>query len=117
MFVPSHPPFFSSFLIISYSLISTIGIYERQFWPRSTELQLDRIKGLYAPYTYSSIPEEGMPRLPFKDNAVRKATEEPFFQWVFEEVVMEVEVEEPLVLTPEGMKDGKLIGVQPVQPQ
>jgi hypothetical protein len=61
------------------------------------------------------MPEEGMPRLPFKDNAVRKATEEPFFQWVYEEVVMEVE--EPLVLTSEEMKDGKLIGVQPVQPQ
>jgi hypothetical protein len=112
MFAPRHPPSFLSFLIISHSLISTIGIYERQFWPRSTELHLDRIKGLYAPYYYSSIPEEGMPRLPFKDNSVRKATEEPFFQWVYEEEMV-MEVEEPLVLTPEEMKNGKLIGVQP----
>jgi hypothetical protein len=57
-----------------------------------------------------------MPRLPFKNNAVRKATEEPFFQWVYEEEVV-MEVEEPLVLTPEEMKNGKLIGVQPLQPQ
>jgi len=101
---------------ILFILISTIGIYERQFWPKSTELQLDRFRGLYAPYYYSSIPEEGMPRLPFKDNAVRKATEEPFFQWVFEEEEEEVvvmEIEEPLVLTPEEMENGKLIGVQP----
>jgi hypothetical protein len=112
MFVPPHPPLFSSFLIKFHSLISTIGICERQFWPRSTELQLDRIKGLYAPYTYTSIPEEGMPRLQFKYNAVRKATEEPFFQWVYEEEVV-MEAEEPLVLTPEEMENGKLIGVQP----
>jgi hypothetical protein len=105
------PPLISQ-VLIPHSLISTIGIYERQFWPRSTELQLDRIKGLYAPYSYSSIPEEGMPQLPFKDNAVRKATEEPFFQWVYEEEVV-MEVEEPIVLTPEEMKNGKLIGVQP----
>jgi hypothetical protein len=108
----SLPPLIPHFLIISHSLISTIGICERQFWPKSTELQLDRIKGLYAPYYYSSIPEEGMPRLPFKDNAVRKATEEPFFQWVYEAEVA-TEVEEPLVLTSEEMKNGKLIGVQP----
>jgi hypothetical protein len=30
-------------------------------------------------YHYTSTPEDGMPPLPFRNNAKRKATEEPWF--------------------------------------
>jgi len=30
-------------------------------------------------YSYGSSPEAGMPSLPFKDDSVRKSTEQPFF--------------------------------------
>jgi hypothetical protein len=54
-----------------------------------------------------------MPRLPFKNNARRKATDEPWFDWVYEEEVVK-EVEAPLVFTQDEMDNGKLIGVQPL---
>lgn len=45
-------------------------------WPKPTELHLDTITGLHK---YTSSPEAGMPPLPFINNALRKASEEPFF--------------------------------------
>ena len=48
----------------------------REPWPKPTELHLDTITGLHK---YTSSPEAGMPPLPFRNNAQRKASEEPFF--------------------------------------
>lgn len=48
----------------------------REPWPKPTQLHLDTITGLQK---YTSSPEAGMPQLPFRNNARRKASEEPFF--------------------------------------
>lgn len=40
-------------------------------------LQLDIMEGLHL---YSSKPEAGMPFLPCKDNSIRRATDEPWFE-------------------------------------
>jgi hypothetical protein len=41
-----------------------------------TQLHLDTLNGLH---TYGSSPEAGMPSLPFKDNSMRKSSDEPWF--------------------------------------
>ena len=54
-----------------------------------------------------------MPSLPFKNNAIRKAMEEPFFQWSSDddEEADEKVVQEPRVLTRDEVENGKLIGL------
>jgi len=74
-----------------FSIILVFGIYEQQTWPRKAELQLDNFKGLY---TYMSTPEEGMPALPFRNNARRKSTDEPWF--FYEEEVDSLAVVPPV---------------------
>ena len=47
-----------------------------------TQLHLDTITGLHR---YGSAPEAGMPALPFRNNAYRKATETPWFEFLGDE--------------------------------
>jgi hypothetical protein len=56
------------------SIILIFGNYEHQAYPRKAELQVDTLN---AAYHYTSTPEDGMPRLPFKNTSKRKANEEP----------------------------------------
>ncbi|KAH6671766.1 hypothetical protein B0J14DRAFT_655621 [Halenospora varia] len=63
---------------VVFAIIIILGLYEKAVYPRPSQLQLDTMDGVHR---YSSSPEAGMPGLPFKDNSVRKATEEPFFGW------------------------------------
>ncbi|KAH8759752.1 hypothetical protein BGZ57DRAFT_932189 [Hyaloscypha finlandica] len=64
-----------SFAVI-FAIILIFGIYEHQAYPRKAELQVDTLN---AAYHYTSTPEDGMPRLPFKNTSKRKANEEPWF--------------------------------------
>ncbi|TVY36559.1 hypothetical protein LSUB1_G005837 [Lachnellula subtilissima] len=61
---------------VIFAVIMIFAIYERQAWPRTIEIQLD---SLTEAYSYGSSPEAGMPSLPFKDDSIRKSTEQPFF--------------------------------------
>lgn len=56
-------------------MVIVLELY-REPWPKPTELHLDTITGLHK---YTSSPEAGMPPLPFRNNALRKASDEPFF--------------------------------------
>jgi len=67
---------------------------------------------------YSSTPEAGKPRRPFKDNSIRKAVDEPWF-WLEEEddkteVYAELEArEEPIDPSRQELekREGTLIGL------
>ncbi|TVY23140.1 hypothetical protein LHYA1_G007876 [Lachnellula hyalina] len=61
---------------VIFAVIMIYAICEKQAWSRTIELQLD---SLTEEYSYGSSPEAGMPSLPFKDDSVRKSTEQPFF--------------------------------------
>jgi hypothetical protein len=89
-------------------------------WPKPTQLHLDTIDGLHK---YTSSPEAGMPPLPFRNNALRKATDQPFFDvsdYEDEEEDKPVVVVEELIaeklITREQLEnmgsEGVLIGVQ-----
>ena len=68
-----------SLMLTHHSIITALTLtLQSSPWPRPrpTELHLDTISGLHK---YTSSPEAGMPRLPFKNNALRKASDEPFF--------------------------------------
>jgi hypothetical protein len=63
-------------------MVVVLELYQEP-WPKPTELHLDTITGLHK---YTSSPEAGMPPLPFRNNALRKATDQPFFDvWEFED--------------------------------
>ncbi|TVY56155.1 hypothetical protein LCER1_G002580 [Lachnellula cervina] len=61
---------------VIFAVIIILAIYEKQAWPQTIDLQLD---SLTEEYSYGSSPEAGMPSLPFKDDPIRKSTEQPFF--------------------------------------
>ncbi|TVY81415.1 hypothetical protein LSUE1_G002394 [Lachnellula suecica] len=65
-----------------FAFITVLGLYGTQSWPRRIELHLDSLTG---GYSYGSTPEAGMPSLPFKDNSIRKSTEQPFFDFPYNE--------------------------------
>ena len=85
-----------------YSLIIICAIYENQAWPRTVELQLDSLTEVYS---YGSTPEAGMPPLPFKDNSVRKSSEQPFFEFPYYE---NDELGEQQVAYPEELADDRI---------
>ena len=86
------------------------GIYENQAWPWTIELQLD---SLTEAYSYGSSPEAGMPSLPFKDDSIRKSTEQPFFDVpYYEDDEQQDEVAPREESTADNLpKEGKLIGL------
>jgi hypothetical protein len=57
-------------------VIFLFGVYEQQAWPKKAELQVHTLR---QPYHYTSSPEDGMPALPFRNNAKRKSADEPWF--------------------------------------
>ncbi len=82
--------------------------------PKGTELRFDTLSDM----AYSSTPEAGKPRLPFPDNSIRKAADEPWF-WLEEEddgteVYAELEArEEPIDPSQQELekREGTLIGL------
>jgi len=77
------------------AILCLLGLYHIYSWPEITELaelQHDTLTGLHK---YTSVPEDGRPRLPFYDDSVRQSTEEPFFEVIeYEENEDDDEVEE-----------------------
>jgi hypothetical protein len=83
-----------------------LGVCENLTWPRTIALQLD---SLTEAYSYGSSPEAGMPSLPFKDNSIRKSTEQPFFDFDYYD---DDEQQVQIAARDEPTTEWKLVGVQ-----
>jgi len=93
-------------LMVSCSFMLILGICENLSWRRTIALHLD---SLTEAYSYGSSPEAGMPSLPFKDNSIRKSTEQPFFDFDHYD-----DDEQQIQVAPreESVDGWKLVGVQ-----